>query len=133
MMILPSQAPANEPIQDFQHLPWIAVPYPGGLRGLCFHAFLFRDGAMVSDGCHRVADQAMEMIRRILSMPSPEHELWRSISQNQRIVLLMAAGLPDDRADDSWNRFSREDQVSICLQIEAFGRIAKKLHTIRKG
>ena len=88
---------------------------------------------MVTAAKLRLCDQNMSVVRRILSMPDPAAEVWQSLSHNQRVVLLMAAGLPDGREDDAWRDFSAEQHVEIIAQIRAFGRIAKHYTAIIKG
>lgn len=77
-------------------------------------------------------DRAWRQIRRILALPTAESELWATLSENQRLVVTTAAGLPVDRAGGDWGQFTPGEQARICEQIDAFGRIAKQLRAIRR-
>jgi len=105
----------------------------GTLRAVFERAFLFNGPREVDVSRPNLSlcDASMADIRRRLSMPSPEHCAWASITKAHRVYLLMASGLCADRQVDGWSSFSDDEQTKITEQVRIGGALAKRWTRLR--
>jgi hypothetical protein len=87
-------------------------------------AFLFLAAKMPNKIGLQLCNETMRGIRQHLAAPPIEQTLWSTLSDSQRRVLVVCAGLIGRRSVADWADFTPEQQTAIYQQIRKFGDIS---------